>query len=266
MDLAFLDLHIDNCIFAEFRTLVLSIQDSTRVSDIFIDIPTPLKETKQFALNSNNKIDIASLPEALGSKEIERGNGIVVLSEREDDWSISLFKQFSLNRSCWLIKITFNADKFNEGQVEELFVSLINRLAPSLATFHLSSNGPFDVAYYSSPIGLWAGLRDVYVLNYLGKEYSELIGKDKLISNKLFDDARELDVGVYFKVSKDMLQKREQLIESIGVEYFVKDRKTQGGKVEEKAGFIALMKTLYQLSRDEKDASADVHPFSENND
>lgn len=111
-------------------------------------------------------------------------------------------------------------------EIEKLFLelSVILNVAFSFALPYHEQK--YDISYsgHDEKIGIKAGLRDVYWLNFFGKPFVDIISSEKLLNLQV---SKSLEYGdnIYVKLSDsptEALAKKESIKTQIGEEYFVR--------------------------------------------
>jgi hypothetical protein len=242
----FKDLNFDN-----LKNLAKFAAKRAGVDSLYLSIPEPKIETKKYKIAGTNNIDFYSIPASIAKQEIERSNGTVILSGTNSTWSLYLFKKSTSQGENWLIQLEFDVSKLSDAEIIELFLEFVTKLGDLYLGYGYDTKyGNFNHRYYSNYHGLWAGLRDVYWINFYGKEYVDLIGKEKLLNCDLLEKSGECAGGIYFVVLSACLKNRDAVITKIGDEYFVIDHKSTKFGVEERTGVFALFKTIGGLLKD----------------
>ncbi len=121
----------------------------------------------------------------------------------------------------------------------------------------------FDVSYSSNDegLGLAAGLRDVYWLNFYGETFVKLIGAENICELPAFEIS-ETDSGIFVQVSErveDAYRFRIAIKNQIGNQYFV----PKGRRLEhvDSGGVLRLARHLLTVIRSPKNlAVAEVRP------
>lgn len=148
----------------------------------------------------------------------------------------------------------------------DMFKSISELLRADLSFLFGENRGSgkyFNIAYGSNDAGLGvsAGLRDIYWLNYYGKPFVEAIGMHKLRELAVFDFA-ETESGVFFQTTEnveDAVEVKDSIIEQLGIQYFVP--RTKPIKFADSSGFLGLAKHLLAIMRLPKDlGEAAVRP------
>jgi|GEM_PF-2878226 len=114
-----------------------------------------------------------------------------------------------------------------------------------------------DISYGANEngLGIKAGLRDVYWLNYYGKEFVEMIGENK-IKNLPAYKLHQLNDSILYVISKnpgEAYQLKEKIKGIIGDEFFVESIKSLKSIPQESNGVTGLFRHLFKLSKGPKD-------------
>ncbi|MEO1245947.1 MAG: hypothetical protein AAFX56_09730 [Pseudomonadota bacterium] len=128
---------------------------------------------------------------------------------------------------------------------------------------NLRSEKYFNVAHFAHEegLGLAAGLRDVYWLNFYGKSFTQLIGVENLLELSVFD-VSEFEDGVCVRVSEkieDAYELKDLVKSQVGEEYFVPKRKST--EQVRSGGILRFLGVLWAIVRAPKDLdTAKVRP------
>jgi hypothetical protein len=196
------------------------------------------------------------VPDDFGHQEMKRWNGLWLSSKNDPSWSFVATKWQVKDKDYWSITVELSAQKVDIDTMQSLFVELIESISPDLAFGYDEFAAPYNVSYFKNKLGPWAGLRDVYWLNYYGKKYAELVGIDTLKKIPQVLTVQDLKDGIFFLLDKGSLRGRNEVINQIGNGFFIRTSPSIGG-AEEKVGILQLFKTIYSLSR-EKDNGGEI--------
>jgi hypothetical protein len=214
------------------------------------DKPSPLIKA---LLEEGEKVPLLErVPDYLGNQEMSKWNGLWVACRNDASWSFVTTKWQVNGSDYWSIKCTFSPGNLDAGAIKSTFLQLIESISPDLAFAYDDFAAPYSVSYFKHSLGPWAGLRDVYWLNYYGKRYASLIARDTFRQISEVMSLEDVNDGFLFVVDKGSLLERHQIIEQIGKDYFVETPPLVGGATE-KVGILQLFKTIYSLSRDKGD-------------
>lgn len=187
--------------------------------------------------------------------------------------SKSSFGGFESHKHYVSFQLYINNDDLS-NIIEKLCINLINNIDVDLLFCYENNISPnnFDISYGSHDrgIGIKAGLRDVYWLNYYGESFAQLIGINKLLALPVFS-VEPIECGVFFKITEnteDAYSYRPTIKAQIGENFFVPkdiDGKTHMSKTKEKSGLFGLFSHMLHLSRaPENTLVAESRPDFEN--
>jgi len=152
------------------------------------------------------------------------------------------------------ISAAIDQELIGRSQFRSGYIALIKLLATvsnaDLVFSYVAEAPGYDTSYGATPLSIGAGLRDVYWLNIYGREFANLIGRDKLLG--LPDcTAEALDDGsIYVQISNEPLciHRKESVKEHIGLQYFVKNSHVPNTEAVVKTGIVALVRHLLTVS------------------
>ncbi|MCU7919308.1 MAG: hypothetical protein KZQ95_13275 [Candidatus Thiodiazotropha sp. (ex Epidulcina cf. delphinae)] len=234
--------------FSALQKHALYLANRVDVHGLHLSFDKPSPTIRKLFAGNARAPDITLVPNGIGQQEMDAWNGLWVSAMSGQEWSYVASKQEVKGKSYWSINAEFQSAEIQLETIRDIFLKLVNLIRPDLAFGFDEYGAPYNVRYFSSDLGLWAGLRDVYWLNYYGEKYTNLIGFDRIKETPQVSTANEIDRGLLFVVDKPQLNNRQEIINKIGKEYFVSESIHAGAN--QSTGIIGLIKTIYQLSHD----------------
>ncbi len=206
------------------------------------------------------KIPLSKIPNNIGQSILENCNyGFVCSSSESIYWELIVFKHEVLNKPFWSVDLEFES-KFEQDFLIDLFLGLIEKTSPKLAYCFDKSMNCFDCHYYSNRFGIWAGLRDIYWLNYYGKEFVDLIGSTYLSGINSAKKGFKFNDGFFLQIQEKSLYNRDLVKKEIGEEFFIKKRVNDDNDPHEMIGFFALIRFLWKLRKEDKQRDKELAP------
>ena len=249
---------LENYSFDDLKTHALYLADRVGVDGLFLSFDKPSSEIRKLSNEHGGTPEITVIPNDIGQREMDVGSGLWISATSDKKWRYVASKQEVNGSPYWLVNVEFEESTLESESIIDVFLALIEQIRPDLAFGYSEFGAPYDIRYFSSDLGPWAGLRDLYWLNYYGDRYSRLIGIDRIKNVEQITNLEEIKKGVFFTLDKSLLNNRQEIISRIGNEYFI--RESISGGAEQSSGFFQLFKTLYHLSKDSNDAIAKKRP------
>jgi len=246
--MSFYSTSLERWAIKNIKSIVCLFDGYVEIESMYFNIPG--KNSKSDKRLTYNKF--ASL---IDDESFDQANGMFFNSKNNVvTGSINISEQFGN------LDIGIQHNKNNNIEtINKLLINISKLLKSDLSLIlqtNIRTNISIDCAYgaHDKGIGIKAGLRDVYWVNYYGNSFAELIGKEKLLDLPV-SEAKAVGEGVYFKLTEepeDAFALKNAIKAQIGEQYFVpKDIKGKKhmANTKEKSGLFGVFSHLLHLSK-----------------
>lgn len=255
------DLHIKGLDFPLFYELAMLCEKNIG-GQLTYEYERPTQEMINTFGKEAREIPVAKIPSNIWQSEMENNLGCYYsASGGPIAWNLTIFRHEVLNQPFCSFDLELE-NTFEKEPLIDLFLSLINTCSPKLAYCYCFEEGmePFDMAYYSNRFGVWAGLRDIYWLNYYGKEFVDLMGATHLTSIGSAQRGFKVNEGVFVQIQEKFLYNRALVKDEIGKEFFVEKKVNYPDTPSEITGLFAMIRYFWQLMKEDKKRDQEVAP------